>query len=151
MKSMLTKCVESYRRWDRQRETHCWKPDRMKKENEGRVKKKGIRRWTGMESVQISFPKLFSPFFLLNTPKCAFFPQKSTWTICFCKNIFHWQSHECLYSLIISMVGKRHSFWGNCLRGEGCRGVRTGGFVGTTVLHPQHTWKKNSLWFLNWK
>lgn len=141
-KNMPTKRVESYTQWDRQRETHCWKPDRMEKEK--REEKGGDE----LEWKRSKFPSYFPPLFLLNTEKFTFFPHKSAWTVCFRKkNIFHWQSHWCLQSVITGMEGKRHPFGETILEERGAGGDWSGGLLWTTVLHPTAfgLWAENRL------
>lgn len=72
---MPTKRVESYRRWDRQRETHCRKSDKEEEEKERGGDDLGWNR--------SKFPSYFSPLFLLNTEKFTFFPHRSALTACF--------------------------------------------------------------------
>lgn len=57
----------------------------------------------------------------------------------FIKKIFHGQSHGCLYSVITSMEGKQHLFWGgNHRRGKGSRvGGEVVGLLSTTALYPK--------------
>lgn len=68
-KNMPTKCAESHRQWDRERETHCLKPDRMEKEKERRGGE-GMN-WDG------AVPNFHPHPLPLNTEKFTFFPTKS--------------------------------------------------------------------------
>lgn len=115
----------------------------MEREIEGR---KGRRRWTGMEWVQIS--KLFFPapyphdlFFFSNTEKCTFFPHKSAWTVCFCnlKKISPQQRHQSLHPVITGKDGEQHPFKENHPRGGGCRDVKWWGCIwrNSQLLYPQ--------------
>lgn len=73
-------------KWDRQQETHCWKPDRMEKRAQGR---EGMN-WDGTVPIFHATPT--PPPFLLNTEKFTFFPHKSAWTVCFHRQILHWRT-----------------------------------------------------------
>lgn len=116
-KNMPTKRVESYTQWDRQRETHCWKPDRMEKEK--REEKGGDE----LEWKRSKFPSYFPPLFLLNTEKFTFFPHKSAWTVCFRKKKYLSLTKSLVPAVCNHRYGRKAaSFWGNHPRGEGCRG-----------------------------
>lgn len=75
-----------------------------------RKKKRGGREGDELRWNRSKFPTPPTPFFLLNTAKFTFFPHKSAWTVCFLKNIFHWQSHGCLHSVITGMEAKKNLF-----------------------------------------
>lgn len=97
------------------------------------------------------FPSYFPPIFLLNTVKFTFFPHKSAWTVCFRKNIFHWQSHGLLHSVITGMEGKWYALGETIPWERGAGWLELMSLLWTKALHPQHTWKTNSLWSLSWK
>lgn len=104
-----------------------------------REKKRGERGGDELGWNRSKFPSIPPPF-LLNTEKCTFFPCKSASTVCFCKNIFHWQSHGCLHSVITRMEGKRHLFAETIPEETGARGFEVVGLLRTTALHPTAFW-----------